>query len=75
MNENTLVQQNEIDWPEMDDRESTSMDCNGKSPWGNDNNPEGVWCWDEDEDEVLIGTCPDDCRIVSYEEALSIFSK
>lgn len=73
-NGNTIVQQNKIDWPEMNDRESTSMDCNGNSPWSNDSCPEGVWCWDADEDEVLVGTCPDECEIVSYRRAIEIFS-
>lgn len=73
-NGNTLVQQNKIDWAEMDDRESTSMDCNGDSPWGGDDCPEGVWCWDEENNEVLIGSCPDECRIVTYEQAIEIYA-
>ena len=52
----------------MSDREELSMPSVGQSPWG-DAWPEGVWCWDEEADEVLIGACTDDAGILTYAEA------
>ena len=59
-------------WPTMADQEATNMQFVGASPWGN-TWPEGIWCWDEAADEVLVGTCPDDAEILTYAEARERF--
>ena len=65
----TLVEQNLSNWPDMNEHNATDMPSSGVSPWG-DTWPLGVWCWDETADQVLLGTCPDDAEIVTYQEAL-----
>lgn len=76
----TLVERNLKEWPDMSDGESTEMLSFGPSPWygriinPNPNVPEGVWCWDSAADQVLIGTCPDDAVIVSYDAAREVFA-
>ncbi len=69
INNPTLCENNLANWPDMTDQQGTDMPSRGASPWGNNWPPE-VWCWDEEADEVLVGTCPDDARIISYAEAV-----
>lgn len=75
----TLVERNLQEWPGMSDSELTDMQCFGPSPWfgsilnPNSDVPEGVWCWDSGTNQVLIGMCPDDAVIVSYDAAREVF--
>jgi hypothetical protein len=65
----TLCEKQLAAWSTMTERETTDLECVGVSPWG-DAHGEGVWCWDADADEVLIGTCLGDAEIVCYAEAI-----
>lgn len=69
----TLVHRNLADWPTMTDRQATDMLVCGQSPWSG-GNPQGVWCWDADADQVLVGTCPADAEILTYAEAIARFA-
>jgi hypothetical protein len=53
--------------------ELTELPVIGRSPWGDDWNPAGVWAWSEPDDEVLVGEGRRDMRMVSYREAREIF--
>ena len=70
----TICKKNLEEYLEADELyDATVMQTRGESPWGGTNCPEGVWCWDKKEDEVLVGTCAQDAEIVSYKEAREIF--
>ena len=45
----------------------------GNSPWGGDKSPVGVWAWNEEKDEVIIGFDQNELDAVSYDEARQIF--
>ena len=55
--------------------ELTDLPVRGDSPWGHEENPMGVWSWSQDENEVIIGTCAADYRIVSYAVAVEMYQR
>lgn len=71
----TIVESNLESWAGLDDSESTSMKSQGQSPWGEGDNPPGVWCWSENDNQVLVGSCPGDAEIVTYDRAREIFNR
>lgn len=72
-NGKTLVEQNLADWPEMSDKESSGMLSIGDAPCGEEN-PRGIWCWDIDENQVLVGERPSEASIITYEEVQELYS-
>ena len=69
----TIVETNLERWGNMSDQEATEMLSSGQSPWEY-SWPIGVWCWDEQSNQVLVGTCPDDAEILTYADAREQFS-
>lgn len=54
---------------------NADMETFGNSPWGCSNAPCSVWAWNEELDQVLIGSCADDLEVISYKKALELFPK
>lgn len=49
--------------------DTTSLPVYGNSPWGGTDNPEGVWSWNEERDEVIV-----EDGVVNYDEARAIYA-
>ena len=57
----------------FDDLEMTELPIIGESPWGHEDCPTGVWAWSQDDDQVLVGDSHSDMRIVTYDQAVSLY--